>query len=101
MRNAVDILHEEIEHLVGSLRAGIISYLGRRDELHVNSKSATLGERVLSRRLASRRLNHRLQDGYLVVGCWLGATIVLGCTCKTLIACGFDIAHLPSDILYE
>ena len=62
MRNAVDILHEEIEQLVGSLRAGIISYLGRRDELHVNSKSATLGERVLSRRLASRRLNHRLRD---------------------------------------
>jgi hypothetical protein len=44
------------------LRASIIRYLSRRDELHVNNKNATLGERVPSRRLASRRLNHRLRD---------------------------------------
>ena len=54
--------HRQIIYDDCPVRAGIIRYLSRRDELHINSKNATLGERVPSRRLASRRLNHILRD---------------------------------------
>ena len=44
------------------LRAGIITYVSRRDELHVIKNLATLGERRLSGRLPCRRLKHRVRE---------------------------------------
>jgi hypothetical protein len=43
-----------------SIRAGIISCLSRRDELHVSAKIATLGEMLPSGRLASRRAESQI-----------------------------------------
>ena len=48
--------------LQSCLRAGIITYVSRRDELHVIKNLATLGERRLSGRLPCRRLKHRVRE---------------------------------------
>ena len=71
------------------LRAGIITYVSRRDELHVIKNLATLGERRLSGRLPCRRLKHRVREEKTVLqpdaGCELAGShrfVLLAAGCR-------------------
>jgi hypothetical protein len=94
---------------VGGLRVGIARFLSRRDEVHVNRKSATLGERWWNGRLSSRRLKHKIQGEPLSCSRMLARSRrlvllcdhVIGPNSYVLIICVCDTAGLSAHLLYK